>query len=177
MDFLNFSFIAGDLKIAHFRWSVHAPSSRRGTMCGTLDYIPPGIIIFLQEWYHVWYSLDYIPPGIIIFSILIVYSPTLFNSLKKKYIFLACMYVLLSSAFFREVCYWLSEGFMLFALRSITLLCFFILFLLLEMIHGESHDKNVDLWSLGILCYEFLVGCPPFEVRNLYSKIFHKGYF
>ena len=34
----------------------------------------------------------------------------------------------------------------------------------IEMIHGEFHDKNVDLWSLGILCYEFLVGSPPFEV-------------
>ena len=32
----------GDLKIADFGWSVHAPSSRRGTMCGTLDYLPPG---------------------------------------------------------------------------------------------------------------------------------------
>ena len=70
-------------------------------------------------------TLDYIPPGIIISSILIVYSPTLFNSLKKKDVLLFFMYVLLSSAFFREVCYWLSEGFMLFALRSITLLCFY----------------------------------------------------
>ena len=32
----------GNLKIADFGWSVHAPSSRRGTMCGTLDYLPPG---------------------------------------------------------------------------------------------------------------------------------------
>ena len=32
----------GDLKIADFGWSVHAPSSRRATMCGTLDYLPPG---------------------------------------------------------------------------------------------------------------------------------------
>ena len=39
---MDFSIFKGDLKIADFGWSVHAPSSRRGTMCGTLDYIPPG---------------------------------------------------------------------------------------------------------------------------------------
>ena len=36
--------IKGDLKIADFGWSVHAPSSRRGTMCGTLDFLPPEMI-------------------------------------------------------------------------------------------------------------------------------------
>merc|ERR1711892_673525 len=34
----------GDLKIADFGWSVHAPTSRRATMCGTLDYLPPEMI-------------------------------------------------------------------------------------------------------------------------------------
>jgi len=63
----------GDIKIADFGWSVHAPSSRRTTMCGTLDYLAP------------------------------------------------------------------------------------------EMVEGRSHDERVDLWTLGILCYEFLVGKPPFE--------------
>lgn len=64
----------GELKIADFGWSVHAPSSRRQTMCGTVDYIPP------------------------------------------------------------------------------------------DMISGDrSYDKNVDLWCLGVLTYEFLVGSPPFE--------------
>jgi len=34
----------GDIKIADFGWSVHAPSSRRTTLCGTLDYLPPEMI-------------------------------------------------------------------------------------------------------------------------------------
>lgn len=66
----------GDLKIADFGWSVHAPSSRRATMCGTLDYLPP------------------------------------------------------------------------------------------EMVAGEYHDEKVDIWSLGVLCYEFLCGKPPFETAS-----------
>lgn len=76
--------LAGDLKIADFGWSVHAPSSRRETMCGTLDYLPP------------------------------------------------------------------------------------------EMIDQKVYDERVDLWCLGILCYEFLVGKPPFEsesVNDTYSRI------
>jgi serine/threonine protein kinase len=31
------------------------------------------------------------------------------------------------------------------------------------MIKNESHDKSVDIWALGILCYEFLFGKTPFE--------------
>ncbi|XP_056130760.1 aurora kinase A isoform X2 [Lampris incognitus] len=74
----------GELKIADFGWSVHTPSSRRSTLCGTLDYLPP------------------------------------------------------------------------------------------EMIEGKTHDEKVDLWSLGVLCYEFLVGSPPFETNSheeTYRKI------
>lgn len=66
----------GELKIADFGWSVHAPTSRRNTLCGTLDYLPP------------------------------------------------------------------------------------------EMIEGRDHDEKVDLWSLGVLMYEFLVGAPPFEAEG-----------
>lgn len=33
-----------------------------------------------------------------------------------------------------------------------------------EMIEGKEHNSKVDLWALGVLCYEFLVGSPPFEV-------------
>ena len=34
------------------------------------------------------------------------------------------------------------------------------------MIEGRDHDKQVDLWSLGVLMYEFLVGSPPFEAEG-----------
>lgn len=32
-----------------------------------------------------------------------------------------------------------------------------------EMVEGQQYNKFVDHWCLGILCYEFLVGSPPFE--------------
>jgi len=66
----------GELKIADFGWSVHAPSSRRRTLCGTLDYLPP------------------------------------------------------------------------------------------EMIESKDHDYQVDVWTLGVLAYELLVGTPPFEAEG-----------
>jgi serine/threonine protein kinase len=34
----------GELKIADFGWSVHAPHARRTTLCGTLDYLPPEMV-------------------------------------------------------------------------------------------------------------------------------------
>ncbi|XP_046382562.1 aurora kinase C-like [Ischnura elegans] len=68
--------IGGNVKIADFGWSVHAPSLSRKTMCGTLDYLPP------------------------------------------------------------------------------------------EMVIGERYCEFVDNWCLGVLCYEFLVGHPPFESKD-----------
>jgi aurora kinase len=65
--------IHGELKIADFGWSVHAPGDRRKTQCGTLDYLPP------------------------------------------------------------------------------------------EIVNYTSYNNKVDLWSLGVLMYEFLVGEAPFE--------------
>jgi len=34
----------GELKLADFGWSVHAPEDRRTTLCGTLDYLPPEML-------------------------------------------------------------------------------------------------------------------------------------
>jgi len=35
-----------------------------------------------------------------------------------------------------------------------------------EMVEGHSHDRAVDLWCLGVLLFEFLVGKPPFESED-----------
>jgi aurora kinase len=34
----------GVIKLADFGWSVHTPSQRRHTYCGTLDYLPPEML-------------------------------------------------------------------------------------------------------------------------------------
>lgn len=44
-----------------------------------------------------------------------------------------------------------------------TTLCGTLDYLPPEMIEGHEHDEAVDIWSLGVLLYEFLVGSPPFE--------------
>ena len=43
-----------------------------------------------------------------------------------------------------------------------------------EMIEGETHDKKVDNWALGILTYELLCGKPPFvseTTKSTYKRI------
>ncbi|KAI0537452.1 serine/threonine-protein kinase [Xylaria digitata] len=41
----------GELKLADFGYSVHAPSNRRDTLCGTLDYLPPEMLRSSQPSY------------------------------------------------------------------------------------------------------------------------------
>ncbi len=34
------------------------------------------------------------------------------------------------------------------------------------MLDDCPHDNRVDVWGLGILCYEFCTGGPPFEAED-----------
>lgn len=50
-----------------------------------------------------------------------------------------------------------------------------------EMVESQAHDQRVDVWSLGILCYELLAGVPPFEDLDegyvaTYEKIVNVDY-
>ncbi|KAL2935403.1 Serine/threonine-protein kinase Aurora-3 [Bienertia sinuspersici] len=35
-----------------------------------------------------------------------------------------------------------------------------------EIVENKGHDCSVDNWTLGVLCYEFLFGVPPFEAES-----------
>eukprot|EP01125_Pyxidicula_operculata_P015012 TRINITY_DN5073_c0_g1_i4.p1 TRINITY_DN5073_c0_g1~~TRINITY_DN5073_c0_g1_i4.p1 ORF type:complete len:290 (+),score=41.79 TRINITY_DN5073_c0_g1_i4:197-1066(+) len=47
-----------------------------------------------------------------------------------------------------------------------TTLCGTLDYLAPELVEGREHDFCVDVWSLGILLFEFLVGKPPFETES-----------
>jgi serine/threonine protein kinase len=32
-----------------------------------------------------------------------------------------------------------------------------------EMIESKDHDKSLDIWCLGVLLFELLIGKTPFE--------------
>jgi serine/threonine protein kinase len=36
-----------------------------------------------------------------------------------------------------------------------------------EMILGKKHNEKVDVWAIGVLLYEFLVGEPPFQAPTV----------
>ncbi|KNE66653.1 AUR protein kinase [Allomyces macrogynus ATCC 38327] len=83
--------LAGDdsVKLSDFGWSVHAPTDRRSTICGTIDYLSPELVSADQN-------------------------------------------------------------------------------------QGVEYSRAVDVWSLGVILYEFLVGHPPFEdptIPETYSRI------
>ncbi|CAK1593914.1 unnamed protein product [Parnassius mnemosyne] len=71
----------GDLKLADFGWSVHAPSERRKTMCGTLDYLPPEMI--RREVYDV--SVDHWCIGVLLYEFLVGKPPFESEGQDKTY--------------------------------------------------------------------------------------------
>ncbi|CAN0294698.1 unnamed protein product [Scytosiphon promiscuus] len=34
------------------------------------------------------------------------------------------------------------------------------------MVEGKEHNEAVDIWALGVLMYELLVGNPPFDAQG-----------
>ncbi|CAK9186499.1 unnamed protein product [Ilex paraguariensis] len=34
------------------------------------------------------------------------------------------------------------------------------------MVENKAHNYAVDIWTLGVLCYEFLYSAPPFEAES-----------
>ncbi|KAL4069999.1 kinase-like domain-containing protein [Scleroderma yunnanense] len=43
-----------------------------------------------------------------------------------------------------------------------------------EMVEGKEHNEKVDYWALGVLTYEFLVGCPPFEDKSSVNATYRR---
>jgi serine/threonine protein kinase len=69
------------LKIADFGWSVHAPTSRRDTFCGTLDYLPPEMVENVKHDY----SVDTWGLGVLAYEFLVGKPPFEDTSKKNTY--------------------------------------------------------------------------------------------
>jgi serine/threonine protein kinase len=55
-----------------------------------------------------------------------------------------------------------------------TTLCGTLDYLSPEMVDGKENDPAVDVWGLGVLLYELLVGSPPFQGESqkaIYRRI------
>ncbi|RGB25953.1 kinase-like domain-containing protein [Rhizophagus diaphanus] len=50
-----------------------------------------------------------------------------------------------------------------FTNSSLKTICGTLDYLAPEMVKRQPYNEKVDVWALGIICYELLVGVPPFE--------------
>nr|KMM65576.1 serine/threonine-protein kinase 6 [Coccidioides posadasii RMSCC 3488] len=63
--------IHGEIKISDFGWSVHAPNNRRKTMCGTLDYLPPEMLIPGSQNHYYDEKVDFRSLGVLTYEFLV----------------------------------------------------------------------------------------------------------
>lgn len=47
-----------------------------------------------------------------------------------------------------------------------TTFCGTPLYLSPEILVGDSYDESVDVWALGIMLYEIVIGGNPFEIKE-----------
>jgi serine/threonine protein kinase len=45
------------------------------------------------------------------------------------------------------------------------------LYLSPELLKGQRYDEKVDLWAIGILAYELVIGNSPFEINEQHDLI------
>lgn len=70
-----------NIKLADFGWSVHAPTTRRNTLCGTLDYLAPELVKGEEHDR----SVDCWCLGILTYEFLIGQPPFMAKEVKKTY--------------------------------------------------------------------------------------------
>ena len=66
------------------------------------------------------------------------------------------------------------------AVKGANSMCGTLDYLAPEVIEGRRITEGVDIWGLGVVCYEFLVGKPPFETdchEDTYRMIKECKYF
>jgi serine/threonine protein kinase len=64
----------GEIKLADFGWSVHEPTLRRTTMCGTPDYLPPEMLVSNEERVYT-ETIDHWTLGVLMYEFLIGSPP------------------------------------------------------------------------------------------------------
>ncbi|GET01953.1 aurora kinase A [Rhizophagus clarus] len=58
-----------------------------------------------------------------------------------------------------------------FTNSSLKTICGTLDYLAPEMVKRQPYNEKVDVWALGIICYELLVGTPPFESIGFHPTI------